>query len=459
MSQKTPAQQKKHRLRPWLLLLSSCLITQAITPAWGLGLYASYLASLKHNKPLMEAQWRYLSSQDANDVALSVLKPSVNATLSGTAKNFRTKLNADATTSLSTQNYNVTWTQALLDKVAWYAWKQAKEEGKYDLLSYLTLRQTLIVDVAQSYTDLISATENLSVVQQKKRWVHAQLKKAEAELHSGLGLKTTLLQLKAEYQQAQTNEITATNNIRLKQAAFAQLTGKNPKWLMKLSKTIVLPKLPNQKAWYASAKARNLTLKQAEQQTQIAHMSLAKARAEKGPSLSLSTGLNHYQAQGDSLTAQPLAGYTASAELTLSMPLYSGGRITAATRMARKAKKISEINRDDTEESINLNLKQTYLSIKANEQARKTSKAWLQSSRAAFIAENARFSMRSSDIATYLASLNAYEEAALKDIELRYQHIMLWLELKQLAGVLNAKDLKTISQFFHKPVHFPKDIE
>ena len=158
------------------------------------------------------------------------------------------------------------------------------------------------------------------------------------------------------------------------------------------------------------------------------------------------------------MSFRPPAGYTASMAFTLSMPVYSGGRITAATRLARKQNEINLISRQDVEETLDLNLNQTYLNAKTNQDALKSSHAWVQSSYASFVAENARFSIRSSDIASYLSSLHAYEDSALNEIKLRYEQIILWLELRKLAGIITAQDLKTISPFFHQPVRFPKDI-
>jgi outer membrane protein len=446
------------RLRPYCFCVALIFSTPFCSSAFGLGLYASYLATLKHNKPLLEAQWAFLGSQDANDVAKAALKPSLALSITGGADDFRTKMHAETSTSKSNQSYALAFSQTLLDKVAWYAWQQAKEEGRYDFLTYLIQRQDLIVSVAEQYCDLLSAAESLHVLQTKKRWVKAQLEKAHAQLHVGNGLKTSYLQIKAEYEQAQTDYIHAANLVRIKQAAFYYLTGIKPKWLMKLSKKVTLPKLPPQKQWQKWAKTRNLLLVQAKQKQQISHIALAKARAAHGPSLALSADLNHYRTQGDSLSYQPPAGYTASMALTLSMPVYSGGRITAATRLARKQNEINLVRRQDVEETLDLNLNQTYLNVKTNQDALKASNAWVKSSYASFVAENVRFSIRSSDIASYLSSLHAYEDAALNEIKLRYQQITLWLELRKLAGIVTAQDLKTIGPFFHQPVRFPKDI-
>ena len=261
---------------------------------------------------------------------------------------FSTTLSSSASLGFSQTLFDNYKTDAEIEQA-----RAATEVSKYALRN---TEQNILLAVVQAYYAVIRDTQLVQLRADNMKFFDAQVSSAEARLRLGEGTKIDVSQAKARQAAAVSSYRAAIASLQSSQASFERYVGHKPK---SLSSDFNFGKsLPTSiDSAIASAEDQHPALLSARAAIRVAQAGADAASASFGPTLSLISSLDASLSrtyggpnEGD---RNSLSG---SAQVKLSIPIYSGGALSASLRKANILQVQSEVDalsaRDQIKESV-----------------------------------------------------------------------------------------------------------
>lgn len=188
--------------------------------------------------------------------------------------------------------------------------------------SLRVVEQNVLLAAVQAYTDVKSSAEQVSINQNSVHVYNEELKAARDRFEVGEVTRTDVSQAEAAEAAARAALAAARGNNQIAREAFRAAVGHYPQNLAALPKA---PKLPKSLEEARSVALRNHpAVKQAQHNVSMAELGVQAAAAERMPDIAGSAGFANSEGGREST----------SAGISLSQPLYSGGRLSAVHRQA-----------------------------------------------------------------------------------------------------------------------------
>ncbi len=300
----------------------------------------------------------------------------------------------------------------------------------------------LILDVADAYFDSLSAKAQLGAAQAQRSAVARQLERAQQRLEVGLGTRVDVDRTQASYDLAAVAEIRATDTLAQSFDRLEQLTGERYDTLADLSERYqTRGSQPGLDAVLDKVLSQSAAMRAAQAGVDAARAGLATARAaqdyrvDAGASADSSKSL-----QGGRWNAD----YRVS--VTLSMPLYTGGRNQASEAAAIAKLTAAQADLEATRRDLVRATRSLYRSIATQAQTVDARMQAIRSAETAVEATEGAYEVGSGDV---IDVLNAQSDlfSAQSDFQIaRYDHARLGLQLEQLQGDLTVDDLSTLNR-------------
>jgi len=225
------------------------------------------------------------------------------------------------------------------------------EVAKYALRN---AEQNVLLAVVQAYYSVIRDTQLVQLRSDNMAFFDAQVSSSEDRLRLGEGTKIDVSQAKTRQVAAVALYRSAIASLQTSQASYERWVGHKPK---NLSSDFNFGKsLPTSiDSAIASAQDRHPALLSARAAIRVAQAGSDAASASFGPTLSLIGAIDATTSYSSKLggTSSALGG---SAKLSLSIPIYSGGALSASLRKANIQQIQSEVDalsaRDEIKESV-----------------------------------------------------------------------------------------------------------
>ena len=303
-----------------------------------------YRDALANDPTLASAQATWLATQEAVPQARAGLLPSVTLVGNANRQNFYEKLHTDPSLSVTENfpayNYTVSASQPLYRKQNLVALDQAKQTiGQSDFV-LTSVRQDLIVRVAQAYLDVLLARFNIELTVSQKAAVSENLAQAKRNFEVGTATITDTNDAQAKYDQIVAQEISTQNDLDNKLAALRAIIGRAPKELKPFGGGFA-PQLPTPNtldAWIEAAVRDNPQVRIAQANYDIAVLEVDRQRAGHYPTVDLVASFNQgYQGGSSSATLTSAAAFDSRLGVIgvqLNVPLYLGGLIDSRVRQA-----------------------------------------------------------------------------------------------------------------------------
>lgn len=319
--------------------------------------------------------------------------------------------------------------------------KIAQAEAEYEAEN-----QKLIVRTAESYFNILSAQDALSLNLAEKRAIKRQLGRAQQRFNVGLISITGVYEAQAAYDQARANEIDAENELSDTKEALAEIIGINEGSINPLSKAInLIPPEPNDMAkWVEISESNNLKIIAALNQMEIDRKNISIMQSDHLPTIDL---VANYNAQ-DVNSSFGLRGDTQSVGLQINIPLYQGGLVQSRSRQAQIDYQIAKQNLLGTKRRVKHELRNAFRDINSNLVRVQALRATVISAEKALEAIEAGFGV---GIRTMFDVLTEQKKLYLAKREFsrsQYDYLVDGIKLKQAAGSLSEKDIQVINQYF-----------
>ena len=187
------------------------------------------------------------------------------------------------------------------------------------------IEQQVLFTAVQAYVAVVRDTRVVGLRESNLRLITQELRAARDRFDVGEVTRTDVAQAEARLAQARGSLAEAKGNLLISKAAYEAATGKSHGTLDGIRKLPSLPK--NVDAARAIGVRNSPLIRQAQHQISANEFSAAAANAAKRPTLSANASIGHSTTNNNN----------SSVGLTLNVPIYQGGQLSALHRRALAA--------------------------------------------------------------------------------------------------------------------------
>lgn len=251
--------------------------------------------------------------------------------------------------------------QSILDLTAWNNYRSSKESVQSAQLSARDAREAVVLAVCGGYLQVIATAQRVTSA-------HAQLDTATAlfqqtQQQRGVGLVAQIDVDRSEVEQLtqQQRVISLETELAREKIALARMIGLPPNNNFDLTDQVPFAAAPTLDLDTAIRQAldKRSDIKAAEAQVRAAERTVAAARDERLPSLSVN---GNYGAIG---TNPSQASATFAAAATLNIPIWQGGRTEGDIQQAQAALAQRQAELDDLKSQVESDVRNAYLELQA----------------------------------------------------------------------------------------------
>ncbi|MGE8500381.1 MAG: TolC family outer membrane protein [Pseudomonas sp.] len=340
--------------------------------------------------------------------------------------------------------------QPLFDYAAWAQYRHGEAQA---LLADERLRgrsQELLVRLFSAYSEALFAGDQIELVRAQRRAYAEQLQLNQRLFDGGEGTRTDLLETRARLDLARAQEIEASDSLDAALRGLQAMVGE-PLAIQDLTPlNTAFQVQPLQPArfenWRDLALANNPDLAASRHALDAAGHAVTRSRAGHLPTLSAYASTGRSSSGSESTYNQQYD--TNSIGIQISLPLFAGGSVSAATRQA-----VAERERIgyelDASTTDTLNQLRRQFNLCASSEAKMRAYELAVESASTLIEATQRSITGGERV--NLDVLNAEQQlhGARRDLaEARYGYLRAWLQLRYLAGLLKADDLDALAGYF-----------
>lgn len=251
-------------------------------------------------------------------------------------------------------SWNAQITQPLFRWANWVGWRQADAQVRQSLMQFALAEQDLMLRSAQAYTDAVLALQSLEVAKSQVKAMGEQLALAERTYAVGTGTITDVHESRAKLALAQAQNVTADNDVEVKNAELEKLLGEPVVLPIMLSVDELTRQAQDVQAssklevkqlrHWVGAVPQNLQVQLQEAALEVARQETAKNHAGHMPTLDLVLGRSGSYNSGTLSSPADISTLTVSNSVSvqLTVPIYSGGgtqsRVREAVALEEKAR-------------------------------------------------------------------------------------------------------------------------
>ena len=449
-----------------LLLLSAAAGLIAAAQARSADLWDVYQLALQNDPTFRQAQANYQATLENKPIARAGYLPnlSLNAsrangstygtslTQTGTASNGQPILGSvyNSTTTRNTQ-YGLQLTQPIFNWAAWENIKQADASVAQAEAQYLAAQQNLIVRTATAYFSVITARDTLSADHAAMLANQKQLEQAKAEYQVGTVAITNVEQAQAAYDQSVANEIGARQQVINAEESLRAITGEPVGELQEPEPDMPLhtPDPANAQQWVDTALKENPNLMAAQAAAEVAARTVSIKRAGHFPTLDLTASYGRDNSSGTIFNTFD----TRQKQLMLnfSMPLFSGGGVSAQVTQAQRQYDAAQDNVQLVNRQTVQQARTAYLGVLTGISQVQALRQSVKSNQTSLRATETGLRVGTQTIVDVLLAVQNLATAQTGFAQSRDNYLLSVLQLKQAAGILSPQDVKQLNALLVVP--------
>ncbi|MFL0800632.1 MAG: TolC family outer membrane protein [Agarilytica sp.] len=409
-----------------------------------------YRQALQNDHKFKAARAAYEADREDEKIGLSGLLPQINGEASwqdredndtGIRRNDPVNDRIESTTS----GYKISLTQPLFDMAAWHSFKSGKLSRKVADAQLKTAQQSLIIRTAEAYFDVLRAIDNFETAKAEENANSHQLEQSQKRFEVGLTAITEVHETQAAYDNSLARRLLAEGNVGITFEALEVITGQSYRGVSPLKQDFPIspPSPSNRKDWVDFATQNNFALAAAslgaEALRQVANQSKAAHYPKLVGNISYSDSNTDSNTNGTFITDVDTDG--PSFGITLSVPLFAGGRISASRRQAANNYLESKENYLQTQRDIIQQARSLHLTVLTDVATVKARKQAIKSNQSAVEATKAGYDVGTRDLVDVLVAQRSLYTAQSNYSDALYTYVLNTLKLKEVAGILTEKDI------------------
>lgn len=386
-----------------------------------------------------------LSGQDCT---LQQLSTSMASGTLGGASNYSTSC---AGVKLDNKTVNVTVNQALFNKAAWHDAQYGKKIAATASTQQQLEQMQLLTRTTEAYIRVLNAIDTYNTLRAEQRAVAKQYDEAQARFDAGLVAITDLQDAQAAADGVQVRVLNARTQVGLAFEALEVLTGQPIATVSPLAADFPIDALSpaTTQEWEQLSLASSLALKQAQLHLEAQQEKTKARRADHLPTLTGTLQYEDYELDstfsGANKFSEARDGYTAV--LTLRIPLYSGGMVSAQRRQALLEQQAAEFDLEHARRVTLQQVRSLYLAIATDRERVSAEQRAIASAQSAVMAAEASYEVGTRNIVDVLMAKQRLYGAQLGYASARYQYVLDTVQLLQVSGSLREEHIAHFNQW------------
>lgn len=346
-------------MRALLPVLALCLVplTQASSL---LDLYQETLAS----DPRLQVALAETDIYSARErYSRGALLPQVSLSAQGT----RTKREVETgqEESYYGERYSAVLRQSLYNKAQWEALRSSRHQADEYQARYEDTEAQVTVDLAERYTRVLAAEDNLRFVTAEREAAEAQLRQIRARYERQMAMVTDLLEVEARVDRLLTEELDAAHQVQLAREEVSELIGRElDEPLAPLREQVLVDiELNGVDEWLALGLTNSHALSAARLAVESARAGVREARGRRHPTLDLQLSAQRTDIGYENAQSPEVDVYVAA--LNLNMPIFSGGQTSAQVAESRARQRLAEQQLEELERRARRDIREAYLTTRS----------------------------------------------------------------------------------------------
>lgn len=300
-------------------------------PAYGADLLDIYRLALRNDPTFEVARYTLKSALEKYPQAVAGFLPTVNVTGANNVTYVQNEFSNTPAVSrdISAWNWSLQLTQPLIRLQNIYAFREAKVSVEQAQAQYSLAEQDMILRVTQSYFGVMSAREEITVVEAELAASEEQLNKATKGFEKGVAAITDVLEGKSRVDLARSHLVAARNELDARKAELEKIVDEVPPQLIALAPTASIPppEPGDQQYWINEARENSPAVRVAKYGLLVAEAVVGGARAEHLPTVDLVASYSENYSSGSATMPTDFAskGDSRQVGVQFTMPLFAGG--------------------------------------------------------------------------------------------------------------------------------------
>jgi len=457
-----------------VVALSSLALFFASTSLQADSLRDIYELALENDAQLKAEEATYLAARETEVLGRSQLLPQISGSYS--FRNTDTDTDAQSVVinddgfstqdtfnnrDVDTEGYTLSLNQALFDLPAWFTFQSGKQVTKEAESTFAANQQNLIVRTVESYLGVLRAQDNLAASRAQERAFERQLEQTQQRFEVGLIAITDVYEAQAARDLAQVERIEDENDVQVALERLSVLTGQQHHNLNILEQDFPInPPQPMERAtWVDFALANNFSLQASKFREEAARQTAKANKLEHAPKITggydySDTEINGsvYTEPDNDFVTQPDSDIEEHAwQIRLSMPLYTGGAVSANRRKAAQEFNASREERINLTRNTITNTRSLHMTVVSNVSRIAARKQSIISSKSSLDATQAGYEVGTRNVVDVLNAQNTLFSAERDYANSRYDYITNMMRLKEQAGLLSPADIIALDGYLDLP--------
>jgi outer membrane protein len=413
-----------------------------------------YRLALENDPQLQAAKEQLNATRESKSLARSQLLPTIG--LGGTYDAIRSDVKTDRGNSVDADptthresGLGLNLTQPLYRRDRFIQLQQADSTIAQAEAEYAAAEIDLMVRSTTAYFDILSAEDDLRVAKAEREATGRQLEQAQQRFDVGLIAITDVHEAQAAFDAARASEIAAANSLDNAWEALFEIIGPQAKsQLAKLGDGLLLnPPVPNLlEEWSGTAQQQNYSVIAARANLRVLEQEIDVSKAGHYPTLDLVGGYSINRSDSDIATEAD----TAKIGLSLEVPIYTGGAVSATTRQSQANFNAAQQSLDQTRRAVNRQVRDAFRGVLSAISQVKALKAATISAQSALESTQAGYEVGTRTIVDVLNVQRNLFSSQRDYFNSRYGYILNGLALKSAAGTLSEKDLQNVNGWLEK---------
>lgn len=423
-------------------------------------LYQVYQRALEQDPTINRAKADRDAAFEGISISRANLLPQVSATVSysdGSQDQFDFTASEDpnappnvSVISNDTTNlgWDITLDLSIYDHRNWVGLNRAEKVAQQSDTNFAVSKQDLIVRTTTAYLSVLRAKDGLEFVQAEKRAIERQLEQTKQRFEVGLTAITDVHEAQANFDNTVAQEIVAENLVELRLEELREITGKYHDNLSVLNTQTFSASRPTPErvdGWLSIAEEKNLDLMFRKLGMEIAKDDISNAKAGHYPTLSLRATKGRDDTEINGNSGFPKRDND-SIGLSLNIPIYQGGSVSASTAQARYRYVAASEDFELAHRSTIRSVRSSYNDVVAATSTIRALEQAVVSAQSALQATEAGFDVGTRTIVDVLNSTRNLFDARRNLAGARYDFISAVLQLKRAAGNLTEQDVVDINR-------------
>lgn len=349
-------------------------------------------------------------------------------------------------------------TQTIFDMSKWRALTlQEKTAGIQDV-TFQTAQQSLILNSATAYFNVLSAIDSLSYTEAQKQAIYRQLDQTTQRFNVGLVAITDVQNARSQYDTVLANEVTARNNLDNALESLRQITGVYYPQLSSLNIDTFNTQRPQPVAsLLKEAESRNLSLLSARLSQDLAREQIRYYQTGHMPTVDLtaSTGLSNTKYNGSNTGSGSYQDSDAGQNkvgISFSLPLYTGGSVNSQVQQAQYNFVGASEQLESAHRSVVQTVRSSFNNISASISSINAYKQAVVSAQSSLDAMEAGYQVGTRTIVDVLDATTTLYNAKQQLSAARYNYLINQLNIKSALGTLNENDLMALNGALGKSI-------